>query len=162
VSLPVSGEVFATSDHLDTYGISGLRRSAIPIVSDACRETPYDSRMPPKKAPKLGPKPKATEAWESWGSRMRAHIKRRGLKWNQIAELMEMNGTSGSGIRHWLNGTRSINLREFFQLCTVVDADPAIILFNGPCFPLPEGGPLLEPIQSAMNTLKHLIDANAK
>jgi hypothetical protein len=106
--------------------------------------------MPPKKAPKLGPKPKATEAWESWGSRMRAHIKRRGLKWNQIAELMEMNGT------------RSINLREFFQLCTVVDADPAIILFNGPCFPLPEGGPLLEPIQSAMNTLKHLIDANAK
>lgn len=44
-----------------------------------------------------------------------------------------MDGDTGSGLRHWLNGTRDIKLHDLLKLCTVTNADPAVILFGGPC-----------------------------
>lgn len=64
-----------------------------------------------------------------WGVRLRRHIKATGKSMGEIAELMDV--TEGA-LRHWLNGTRKINLSEFEQLCAVAEADMAVILVGRP------------------------------
>lgn len=35
-------------------------------------------------------------------------------------------------VRSWTNGTRDINLEDFFHLCKKTGLDPAIVLFDAP------------------------------
>lgn len=67
--------------------------------------------------------------WSDWGKRLRAHVRETdGVTWAGIAKDLDQ---SESGIRHWCNGTREINLVDFFRLCAAAKADPAQILFGG-------------------------------
>lgn len=101
--------------HGDTYGISKPVPNAIPFVSDAIRGRKYYRGMA------------KDDAWTDWPIRYRNHVKEKGVRWATIAERMD---TTEAGIRHWLNGTRQINLTDFFNLCDAADADPAIVLFG--------------------------------
>lgn len=65
--------------------------------------------------------------WESWGTRLRAHLKK---KKSNLAKLAEKVERSEPTLRSWTNGTRQINLVDFFYICEAAEADPAIILFG--------------------------------
>lgn len=86
---------------------------SIPFVSDRNLCSGYYQRM--------------LEDWRGWAERLRAHKKAHHMKWALVAERMELEE---SAIRHWLNGTRQINLVDFFRLCKVMEADPQYILFG--------------------------------
>lgn len=103
--------------HGDTYGIaiSGLR--SIPTVSDTPREGPYPYAM------------RKNTDWLDWGDRLRAHVREQKISWTSIASALDQHE---SGIRHWCNGTRDINLVDFFRLCGAAGADPQAILFGEP------------------------------
>lgn len=64
-----------------------------------------------------------------WSDRLDAHVRGKGLLWSNIA--LAMGKTDGS-IRHWRNGHRDINLKDFFELCNAAEAAPDVILFGGP------------------------------
>lgn len=67
--------------------------------------------------------------WRGWGNRLRAHAKSRKIPLRWIAGEMEL---AESTIRSFTNGWRSPSLAEFFEMCRLVDADPATILFDSP------------------------------
>lgn len=69
----------------------------------------------------------ATDLWLDWGRRFRIHCREHGIR---MAALAETLGRTEAGLRHWTNGTREINLSEFFKLCKAASADPSAILFG--------------------------------
>lgn len=69
------------------------------------------------------------QPWKSWGQRIRVHMREKKLRPVNVAASLEM---SDSALRSWLNGTRQINLSDFFRLCDVVKADPRQMLFGSP------------------------------
>lgn len=71
------------------------------------------------------------EPWRRWPERLKLHVKEKGLQWSQIAA--DMNVTEGT-VRHWRKGVRDINLKDFFQLCAVAQADAYLVLFGRPFF----------------------------
>lgn len=102
--------------HNDTYGIRYPGPSAIPLVSDTIRTRAYHAGMAKRHPPE-------------WGVRLRRHIKAGERTMAEIARLMDM---TEAGLRHWLNGTREINLSEFEELCAIAEADPCMILAGRP------------------------------
>lgn len=59
---------------------------------------------------------------------MRTHVRdKRAVTWTKIADDL---GQAESTVRHWCNGTREINLSDFFRLCDAAQADPVKILFG--------------------------------
>ena len=68
-----------------------------------------------------------TDIWKEWGDRLRAHMKKHHLR---AATLAESLGLAESTVRSWLNGTRPLNLIDFFSLCSKAGADPKTILFG--------------------------------
>lgn len=103
--------------HSDTHGIASRSRVSIPLVSD-CGERPrYSRRM---------------QAWKGWPDRIRTAKKAAGMTWADVAEKV---GVEEPTIRHWLNGTRNLNLEDFFSLCAAVKADPQTILFGKDSLP---------------------------
>lgn len=78
---------------------------------------------------------KPKDAWKSWGLRFRNQLKDRGKNLAYVAEKMtDKNGDqmSESAVRSWTNGTRKINLEDFFRACEVAELNPAVILFGHP------------------------------
>lgn len=69
------------------------------------------------------------DIWKSWGRRFKNAIRENGGSVVKCAEALEM---SESGVRHWLNGTREINLNDFFRLCAAGGVDPCLVLFGAP------------------------------
>lgn len=66
--------------------------------------------------------------WLDWGRRLRAHVREQpDISWAKIARDLDI---SEAAVRHWCNGTRDINLADFFRLCAAAKADPAQILFG--------------------------------
>ena len=102
--------------HSDTYGIVCRQPRSIPCVSDGGGGGRYHLLMA-----------KSTDPWATWGRRFRDHVKKKGWTWARVAEMTEW---SESTLRSWTNGTRSINLVDFFALCKKTEADPALILFG--------------------------------
>jgi hypothetical protein len=100
--------------HRDTYSIRKKLKNAIPYVSDGNR--------PPKYHPAMS----LLDSWESWGRRLRQHVKDHEIKWEDVASEL---GVAESTIRSWLNGTREINLSDFVRLCKAAKADASQILF---------------------------------
>lgn len=72
---------------------------------------------------------KLQNSWTHWGERLRQHVKESHRKWSDIAETMDL---SEGSLRHWCNGTRDINLKDFFRLCESTGADAHLILFGKP------------------------------
>lgn len=68
-------------------------------------------------------------AWLDWGNRFRTQIKEKSRTLAQVAEKMNR---AESTLRSWTNGTREINLLEFFQLCEAAEVDAAAVLFGRP------------------------------
>lgn len=99
---------------MDTYSIARPFPKSIPFVSDGTLTRLYDSFM-------------ERGTWLDWGKRIRAHVALRELSWGSVADRM---GVTEAGLRHWLNGTRDINLVDFFSLCGAIDADPSEMLFG--------------------------------
>ena len=69
--------------------------------------------------------------WRGWGKRFRAECADRGLNLAMVAERLDL---AESTLRSWTNGTREINLADFFRLCNAADVDPKSILFMPPAF----------------------------
>lgn len=126
-----------TVGHSDTYGIELPCQSSIPLVSDGGGWRLYDAGMG-----------RNNEVWLDWTTRFRAHVRAKGLKWEKVAED---NSLTESGLRHWLNDTRDINLKDFFKLCQSVDADPALILFNTTSLDPEQLGALRKAVGSILN-----------
>ncbi len=70
---------------------------------------------------------KANLIWREWGARLRAHARVHKIKWGPL--IREFGVTPG-GFRHWLNGTRSPKVEDFFRMCEYAKADPRFILFG--------------------------------
>lgn len=70
-------------------------------------------------------------SWQAWGARFREAAKEKGKTFPQIGRAMKP-ARADSTIRSWTNGTRKINLIEFFELCRAADVDPAVVLFGSP------------------------------
>lgn len=66
-------------------------------------------------------------AWQDWGKRLRAHAKARNVDWRPL--ITELDVTD-AGFRHWLNGTRSPKMKDFFRMCEYAKADARLILFG--------------------------------
>ena len=66
--------------------------------------------------------------WKNWGKRFREQVKERGETLGTVSERMEC---AESTVRSWTNGTREINLSDFFVLCEKAGVDPSHVLFNG-------------------------------
>lgn len=98
----------------DTYGIGLRSRMSILKVSDRIKPRQYHPHM-------------AKKAWESWGRRLREMAKDGGYT---LASLGEKIHRAESTVRSWTNGTREINLSEFFELCEAAEADPSQVLFG--------------------------------
>ena len=91
--------------------------NTIPPVSDAMNGSDYARYM-------------VREAkWKNWGARFRMACRLKGLTLSKVAESM---GNAESTLRSWTNGTRQINLTEFFTLCDAAGIDPYPILFTAP------------------------------
>lgn len=69
------------------------------------------------------------DIWQSWGRRFRNALKEKGTSLGKCAADM---GQAESTLRSWTNGTRQINLGDFFRLCYTADLDPCLILFGAP------------------------------
>ena len=69
------------------------------------------------------------EAWKFWGRRLRNHLRESD---SNLAELAEKMDKVESTLRSWTNGTRQINLSDFFEACQKAGADPAVMLFGHP------------------------------
>lgn len=66
-------------------------------------------------------------SWRDWSTRLRAHLKEKPKPRGEIAAAL---GIGEAALRHWLNGTRNLNLEDFFRLCDAAEADPLLILFG--------------------------------
>lgn len=65
--------------------------------------------------------------WRNWATRFREDCRQRELSLANVAERLDM---AESTIRSWTNGTREINLSDFFRLCAAAGVDPRIVLFG--------------------------------
>lgn len=72
---------------------------------------------------------KYVDGWKEWGMRLRAHLRE---KDRNLAWLALETNLAESTLRSWTNGTREINLSDFFMLCQTAKLDPATILFGHP------------------------------
>jgi transcriptional regulator with XRE-family HTH domain len=86
---------------------------SIPIASPRVSVRAYSGRM--AKSP----------VWADWGKRFRAGCRGKTTT-RQVAEKL---GLAESTVRSWINGTRELNLTDFFRLCGAAGLDPALILF---------------------------------
>lgn len=68
----------------------------------------------------------ANRDWRNWATKFREECRRRELSLAQVAERLDM---AESTVRSWTNGTREINLSDFFRLCAVAEIDPQGVLF---------------------------------
>lgn len=66
--------------------------------------------------------------WQAWPTRFKAHYRKGGMTAGDVAGKLDI---TEAGLRHRLNGTRQVDLPEFFQMCAAIDADPIEILFGG-------------------------------
>jgi transcriptional regulator with XRE-family HTH domain len=65
--------------------------------------------------------------WQDWGQRFQVEMKTKGLDTKQLAVRV---GRAYSTVRGWINGSREINLSDFFLLCSAAGINPAAILFT--------------------------------
>lgn len=70
---------------------------------------------------------KRSDQWRGWPTRFKSHLREFKQKHADISKKLEI---SEGALRHWLNGTRKINLEDFFRLCDAANADPVLILFG--------------------------------
>jgi transcriptional regulator with XRE-family HTH domain len=68
----------------------------------------------------------AVKEWKTWGSRFRQQCRDKGLNLAKIAERLDL---AESTVRSWTNGTRKINLSDFFRLCGAAGIEPSEVLF---------------------------------
>lgn len=101
---------------IDAYSIDRLPTLSIPIESHRSNTPAYIPRMAKRKV------------WQDWGARFRTECR---LKGTSTRALSEKLGLAESSVRSWLNGTREINLSDFFLLCDTAGIDPATVLFAG-------------------------------
>lgn len=94
---------------------------SIPIASRRGSRIPYRDYIGI-----MGKRP----VWQDWGTRFRhaCRDKPTPLTTKDVADRL---GMAESSVRSWLNGTREINLSDFFRLCDAVGIDPATVLFSG-------------------------------
>ena len=71
--------------------------------------------------------PTDDQNWRKWGPRFKVLAKENGSSLADVAEKLKM---SESGVRSWTNGTRQINLSDFFALCAAAKVDPSQALFG--------------------------------
>lgn len=125
--LPIFPQNPVRFGHNDTYGIGPSRPMSIPIVSDCLQYTPYHPVMVYLRGdPRTG-----------WGKRFREFLQDKGKSLAWVAQRMPSKTKEGeslneSTLRSWTNGTRKINLVDFFAICEIAEADPAVILFGKP------------------------------
>jgi len=100
-------------DHSDTHGIALGQPLSIPYVSDTKPAHPYYGGMA-----------KATRP--EWGDRFKSMLR---AKNSSLAKLAEKMRRAEPTLRSWTNGTRQINLSEFFEMCAAADIKPAALLF---------------------------------
>ena len=65
--------------------------------------------------------------WKAWGIRFRQHCRAKHLSLRTISERIER---AESTVRSWTNGTRDINLVDFFRLCIAAGIDRPGSLFT--------------------------------
>lgn len=65
--------------------------------------------------------------WDEWRARAREWKKHNRIVDADIAELV---GVKRATVNHWLTGKREPGLRDFFNLCEAMGADPGAILFG--------------------------------
>ena len=99
----------------DTYGIIGKSGKSIPIVSDTKAVFGQYSHVP------------KNDTWKAWGKRFRIQAKEKGRSLAQVAERTDWQEVT---LRSWTNGTREINLSDFFRLCEAAEVDAAHVLFG--------------------------------
>lgn len=66
-------------------------------------------------------------SWETWGDRLKKHMKDTGVTQDDVAERLNV---SQGAVAHWLKGRREINLTDFFKLAAAARADPSYLLFG--------------------------------
>lgn len=90
------------------------------------------------------------EIWATWGTRYREMAKESGKTPEAVGAAMQPPRAE-STIRSWTNGTRQINLTEFFELCRAAELDPAMVLFGGPVMTEELRKSLSETVQKALD-----------
>lgn len=65
--------------------------------------------------------------WQQWGARLKIEMQAKGVTTQQIAAR---TGKAYSTVRGWINGSRQVNLSDFFLICNASGIDPAIVLFT--------------------------------
>lgn len=66
--------------------------------------------------------------WQNWGKRFKEMAQDNG---HSLASLADPMDRAESTLRSWTNGTREINLSEFFELCAAAGVNPSQVLFGG-------------------------------
>jgi transcriptional regulator with XRE-family HTH domain len=74
--------------------------------------------------------------WKTWGPRFRQQCRDKNLN---LAKIAERIGLAESTVRSWTNGTREINLSDFFRLCAAAEIEPDEVLFTYSARQFPEG-----------------------
>src|SRR5687768_17083840 len=97
----IQGLAAFLSSH-DSIGIMNRMGLSIPIESNHVSLSPYRWTMGKK------------SVWEDWGVRFRVECRLKDISTRQLADRI---GLAESSVRSWLNGTREINLADFFRLC---------------------------------------------
>lgn len=118
----------------DTYRIALVQRLSTHTVSDAWRAPPYYRRMPYR------------DVWKGWPARFKAHYRKHHMRASDVAEKLAI---TEAALRHRLNGTRQVDLAEFFAMCAAVEANPLEILFGG----LPLSDEQMASLGQAMHSL---------
>lgn len=85
------------------------------------------------------------KAWEKWGDRFKALAGENGYTLAKLADELSKLQAEGklperdhprkwaeSTLRSWTNGTRDINLSDFFLICQVARVSASNVLFNAP------------------------------
>jgi transcriptional regulator with XRE-family HTH domain len=100
--------------HVDSYGITSLKKSNTFRIGQA-------------KVVEIRLRAMPNYNWKEWGTRFRLAIADKELN---LATLAERCGKAESTVRSWVNGTRDLNLKDFFLLCEKADLDPRLVLFD--------------------------------
>lgn len=87
---------------------------SIPYASLDVRNPPYPVGMPKK------------SEWRHWGARFRNETGRKGVSTRNVAEKVDQ---AESTVRSWINGTREVNLTDFFRLCDAAGIESALVLY---------------------------------
>lgn len=61
-----------------------------------------------------------------WGARFKRECQLARVSTRQAAEKI---GQAESTVRSWINGTRQLNLTDFFRLCDAAGVNPGVVLF---------------------------------